>query len=214
VQDYLKNLLDEYPALTEEEAINRLRDIRSKAEAIINQRVDIKKMEDAVSYILTEELRTASSSSKKINACVCPQQLFKKRYDDIQTLMSKEKYTEAIATIKELCSGYLEDDKIAKLVAISMFKILSKDTSFRDNDLLQFVLDRTENNLFDPILNSYSTGLLILLKTGTDENAILEIGENMVKVNPTILRSIIDSLPEKVYHESIRKKLKAKLNGE
>jgi tRNA nucleotidyltransferase/poly(A) polymerase len=214
VQDYLKNLLDEYPSLTEEEAINRLREIKSRAEVIMNQRPDINKMEDAVRYVLNDALKTASSSSKKINACVCPQQLFKKKYEDIQKLMSEEKYTEAISTIKELHTGYLEDDKIAKLVAISMFKILSKDTKFRDNDLLQFALDRTENSLFDPILNSYSAGLLILLKTATDESAILEIGENMVKMSPGILRSVIDALPEKVYHESIRNKLKNKLSGE
>jgi tRNA nucleotidyltransferase/poly(A) polymerase len=213
VQDYLKNLLDEYPALTEEEAITRLLEIKSRAEVIMNQRNDIKKMEDAVRYVLTDALKTANSSSKKINACVCPQQLFKKKYEDIQRLMSEEKYTEAIATIKELHTGYLEDDKIAKLVAISMFNILSKDAKFRDNDLLQFALDRTENSLFDPILNSYSAGLLILLKTATDENAILEIGENMAKMNPGILRSVIDALPQKVYHESIRTKLKAKLSG-
>ena len=214
VQDYLKNLLDEYPALTEEEAMTRLREIKSRAETVMNQRTDIKKMEDAVSYVLTEALKTASASYKKINSCVCPQQLFNKKYEDVQKLMSEEKYTEAIATIKELHTGYLEDDKVAKLVAISMFKILSKDSKFRDNDLLQFALDRTENSLFDPILNSYSAGLLILLKTATDENAILEIGENMAKMNPGILRSVIDALPQKVYHESIRTKLKARLSGE
>jgi len=172
------------------------------------------KMEDAVRYVLNDALKTANSSSKTINSCVCPQQLFNKKCEDVQKLMSEGKHTEAISTIKELNTGHLEDDKIAKLVAISMFKILSKDTKFRDNDLLQFALDRTENSLFDPILNSHSAGLLILLKTATDENAILEIGENMAKMNPGILRSVIDALPEKVYHESIRNKLKARLSGE
>ena len=89
---------------------------------------------------------------------------------------------------------------------------VGKDSSLRDNDLLQFALDRTENSMFDPVLHSYATGLLILLKTVTEPDAILHIGKNMAQMNPGMLRGVLDALPNKVYHDDIRKILKVKID--
>lgn len=212
IQDYLKNLVDEYPSTTAEEAINRLKSIRQQAEIMMNNDPNPLSIEDYIVRIIQSEVKTASGSGKYISACVCPQHLFQKRHSDIQNLIKDGKLREAVSVIKELCKDYPEDSKIARMVAISMFNVLTKDGKLRDNDLLQFALNKTEDSFFDPVLHSYSIGLLILLKTITEEDAILKIGRDMAKMNPGILRGVLDALPEKVYHDNIRQQLKAALD--
>jgi tRNA nucleotidyltransferase/poly(A) polymerase len=209
VQDYLKDLMDQYPETTEEEAIARLNQIKDRAQNMMNDDQNPTQLEDYIVKMIQSEVKTASGSSKYISACVCPQHLFKKTHGDVQRCLSENKLTEAIAFIRELCKKYPEDDKVARMATISMFNVLSKNPKLRDNDLLQFALDRTESSFFDPVLHSYATGLLILLKTVTEPDAILQIGTNMAKMNPGILRGVLDALPKKVYHDDIRQKLKA-----
>jgi hypothetical protein len=211
-QDYLKDLMDQYPETTEEEAMVRLRGVRNQADILMQQDPSPTTIEDYIVNVIQGEVKTASGSGKYISACVCPQQLFKAKHSDVQECLNKENYREAIAVIHDIANKYPEDDKIARMATISLFNILTKDPSLRDNDLLQFALDRTENSFFDPVLHSYATGLLILLKTVTEPDAILHIGKNMAQMNPGMLRGVLDALPNEVYHDDIRKTLKAEID--
>ena len=212
VQDYLKNIMDEYPETTEEEAMDRLRQVKDKAQMLMNQDANPTKIEDYIVKVIQGEVKTASGSGKYISACVCTQQLFQTKFNNIQDLIDKNKNREALSVIKKFCNEYPEDDKVARMATISAFNVLVKEPSLRDNELLQYTLDRTENSLFDPVLHSYATGILILLKTITEPDAILQIGGNMAKMNPGILRGVLDALPKEVYHDDIRQKLKAALD--
>ena len=213
VQNYLKDLVDEYPEMTTEEAIGRLQEIRSRAEALIAEREDINTPQDAISFVLQDIAGNVTASSdgvrRIIEATACPQHLFQKKHTDVQKLVQANKFIEALATLKEFHKDYIEDDKVARMTIIALFNILSKEPKLRDNDLLQYALDRTEHSMFDPVLTSYATGLLVLLKTVTKPDAIIQIGEGMAKMNPGILRSVLDALPKEVYHDDIRQKLKA-----
>ena len=214
VQEYLKDMIDKYPETTVEEAASRLRQVRDQAEVMMNDDTNPTIIEDYIVNVIQADVKTASGSGKYISACVCPQQLFKQKHSDVHQCLREGNLTKAVAIMKEFSSKYPEDDKVARMTAISMFNILSQDIKLRDNDLLQFALDRTEHSMFDPVLHSYAAGLLILLKTVTEPDIILQMGNDMAKINPGILRGVLDALPKEVYHDDIRQQLKAAIDGD
>jgi tRNA nucleotidyltransferase/poly(A) polymerase len=211
ITDYLKNLMDESPDITPEEATIKLNELKAEAEKVTQTNPELP-YEEAIVMVLQQPLTASGSNGKIVEASTCPQHLFKKKYGDVQELIRNNKYQEAMSTIKEFHKDYKEDEKVARMVIISLFNILSKEPKLRDNDLLQYALDRTEHSMFDPVLTSYATGLLVLLKTVTEPDAIMQLGKSMVDLNPGMLRTVLDSLPKVVHHDEIRQKLKAAVN--
>ena len=208
VQDYLKEITDQNPNITADESMARLQEIRNQADILMKSDQAPTKIEDYIVKVIQGEVKTASGSGKYISSCVCPKHLFDAKYDKIQICLTKKKFREAMSVLKDIVKQYPEDDNVSRITIISLFNILKNDSSLRDNDLLQFALDKAEHNFFDPVLKSYATGLLILLKTGTDPKDILAFGEDVIKINSGLLLSVLDSLPEKTCHNDIRNKLK------
>ena len=115
------------------------------------------------------------------------------------------------SNLKKLKEEYGNDERVVRLVAISMLKILSKKPELRDNNIIQYAFDKAERSFYDAVLSSYVLGLLILLKTGTKQEDILDMGLKTSNMSPGILRTVLDSLPEEVYHKEVKQKLKAHL---
>jgi hypothetical protein len=208
ITNYIKEIMDASPNVSAEEMTNRLKEIRMQAETMVQNNPKIK-IEQAIMDILQSQPRTAEANIRMINAATCPQHLFNKKYNDVHELIKSGKSVEALANIKELIKDYGTDYRVARMTAISLLNILSKEPKLRDNDILQYALDQTEHSLYDPILTSYSTGLLLLLKTITEPSDILKMGNKVAEMSPGILRIVLDALPNEIYHNEIKAKLKA-----
>jgi len=208
VQDYLKDMADQNPNITPEDAMLRLRDVRTQADSLMQADPTPTRIEDYIVKVIQGEVKTASGSGKYISSCVCPKHLFDSKYDNIKTCLNQKKFREALAVLKDIVDQYPDDDNVARTTIISLFDILKNDTSLRNNDLLQFALDKAEHNFFDPVLKAYATGLLILIKTATEPKDIMELGTDMIKINTGMLLSVLDQLPESAYHKKIKQKLK------
>jgi tRNA nucleotidyltransferase/poly(A) polymerase len=204
IQEYFNNLRDEIPDLTEEQAKQKLLDFKLEAEQLINSNSEINNISEAIMQIIKRNIKVSNKISHLITSNVCSKHLFENEYNDINNLFKENKYTEALSKIKSLFNQYPEDDNIARFASIFVFKILCRNPKSRDNELLQLIMDRASNNLFDPILHAHSTGLLILLKTSTDFKNIKEIGEKVCEMNSGIMRSILDQLPKEIYHKDLK----------
>ena len=208
VQDYLKEISDQNPNITADEAMSRLQEIRNQAAVLMQSDQTPTKIEDYIVKVIQGEVKTASGSGKYISSCVCPKHLFDSKYENIQKCLKENKFREAMSVLKDIVKQYPDDDNVARTTIISLFNVLKNDRSLRDNDLLRFTLEKAEHNFFDPVLKSYATGLLILIKTATDPKDILDFGQDVIKINSGLLLSVLEALPEKTCHDDIKNKLK------
>lgn len=174
ITEFVKDLKDENPNITKNEAILKLQDWWKT-----RQNPEIDKI-----------------ASKLKQASVCPKHLFKNKFEKVNELMDLDRDYEALAILNQLRKQYEEDESISRLAAISVFKAITKDPKLRDNDLIQFIFNRAENNFFDPILGSYTTGILMMIKSGTPPEVISELSNRMSKLSPGTLRSVLDSIPK------------------
>lgn len=187
--EFVKELKDENPDISKEEAIEKLK----------NQYTDI-------------NANQKTSNSKNKRSSICPEPIIKQHQKKIQNLKKNKKYYELFSLIKQLLNDYGHSEKIIKLVCINMLFLLLKDSKFKDTNMLQFIFTKAKNNFFDPVLCSYVTGILILEKTNTKPKVILEIGNRMAIMSPETLKSVLDLLPSnRIYHPEIKNKLMSKL---
>lgn len=209
VQEYLKNIMDDQPNLNENQAVEILNTIKLRAEEISEKSsIDY---QQAISQSLKNDKQITASTIRTSNTC--SQQLFKKKYKDICDLIKRDKHVEALSNIKLLLKEYKDDPRVLRMVAIFLFKIFSSDPSLRDNDLLQIVFDKTEDNVFDPVLSCHAIGLLILFKTATKEKVILSMCNDMEKIYPGILKNVIESIPsDKAHNKNLLQKIKRNKN--
>jgi len=213
VIEYLKELMDSTPDLTPEQALQYMAEIKTKSNEYMTLNKGVT-YEQAVMAVVGQI--SGSGADKEVlagvkDASTCPQHLFHKKFIDIYSLLDENKELEAISNLKKLKEEYGNDERVVRLVAISMLKILSKKPELRDNNIIQYAFDKAERSFYDAVLSSYVLGLLILLKTGTKQEDILDMGLKTSNMSPGILRTVLDSLPEEVYHKEVKQKLKAHL---
>ena len=213
VTEYLKELMDSTPNLTPEQALQYMAEIKSKANEYMAQNKGVN-YEQAIMAVIGQT--SGSGSNKEVLAGVkdgstCPQHLFHKKFIDIYKLLGENKELEAISNLRKLKEEYGNDERVVRLVAISMLKILSKKPELRDNNIIQYTFEKAETSFYDAVLSSYVLGLLILLKTGTKQEDIFDMGLKTSNMSPGILRTVLDSLPEEVYNKEVKQKLRAHL---
>ena len=93
----------------------------------------------------------------------CPIHLLKNKIDEINNLFQDKKYYEILTNLNFLKNKYGNDENVNRLLSIASFKLLLKGEKYRDNELLQFIMDKAEKNFFDTVLCSYITGILLLI---------------------------------------------------
>jgi hypothetical protein len=181
IMEFVKELKDENPNITKEEASKVLIDKYQKPE--IKQ----------------------ASKDKSETSSVCPRHLLHAKIEEINNLFQENKCYEILTIINELKTEYGNDDNITRLLAITIFKLLIKSEKYRYNELIQYVLDKAQLNFFDNILCSYCVGILLLLETQTKDEVIKEIALRMSKMSPCTLRNVLDLLPKKIYRLELKK---------
>jgi len=147
------------------------------------------------------------ASSEKSTASTCPMHLLKNKIKDINTAIGEKQYYNATQTLRELKDKYGKDENVMRLIAISMFNILLNGDEHKDSDILSYLFKHAERNFFDSVLCSYSVGILLLIKTHTEDEIVEEIGKRMVKMSPGTLRTIFNKLPKDIYRPKLKKDL-------
>ena len=193
ITEFVKELRDDNPDITKEEA----------KELLLSK---FKKNDIIEPLSMKSNNKTAKSTGEENETIICSQHLFNSKKEKLNKLLKEKHYYEILSILLELKEEFPNDDKIIRLISRYMFELLIKDKEYRNIELLQHIFSKAEDNFFDTILCSYVFGILILLKTDTDKGIIETIGERMHKMSPCFLKTIINKLPEKVYHQDVKKK--------
>jgi hypothetical protein len=189
IMEFVKELKDENPTITKEQAKEALQ-------------------EKYMPLITNEMKKRASQKTEKDQekkGTVCPTHLFFAKKREIDNAIKKGNDYEALSIMRQLEKEY-SDDKIYRLIAKNFLDLLIIDEKkYRDADLLQSIFDKAEKDIFDIPLCSFVTGILLLIETATDEDAIIEMGARMINMSPETMKIILNILPEKVHNQKLKK---------
>lgn len=187
ITEFVKELRDDNPNITKDEAAQRLRE-----------------------KYQGNEIKQASKKDEDTSS-TCPKHLLDIKIEEINGLFKEDKCYEILTIINQLKEEYGNDDNIIRLLAITMFKLLIKSEKYRYNDLIQYALDKAEKNFFDYILCSYVVGILLLIETETKDEVIEEIAQRMAKMSPGILRNVLELLPKNIFRSDLKKRIEKTL---
>jgi len=180
VTEFVKELKDENPNITKEEAAIKLKEKFAPSPAPVPPSMPIKE---------------AAKDKKKTSTC--SQQLIHQKSEDINKLFENDRLYEINSILKELIKDYSKNEQIARLVTICTFKILCKNMELKDNNILQYIFGYANENFFDYIIGSYVLGILLITDTSTKEDVVLEIANRMNKLSPSNLKFVIELIPAK-----------------
>lgn len=178
VTEFVKELRDENPNITKEEAAAKLKEKFSP-----------------VSPSPSIPIKEAAKDKKKTSTC--SQQLIHQKSEDINKLFEGDRLYEINSILKELIKDYSKNEQIARLVTICTFKILCKNAELKDNNILQYIFEYANENFFDYIIGSYVLGILLITNTATKDDVVLEIANRMNKLSPSNLKFVIELIPAK-----------------
>jgi tRNA nucleotidyltransferase (CCA-adding enzyme) len=189
IMEFVKELKDENPNITKEEAEIKLK----------NKFQDNKQIKEACGK--TEESKS-----------ICPKHLLDKKIEEVNNCFKEKRYYEVLTISNELKDKYGNDDDVVNILAKIVFKLLLKGEKYRYNNLIQYILDKAQLNFFDYVLCSYCAGILLLIETRTDDKIIREIVNRVSKMSPNHLKKVISMLPENVHRNSLKKEIEEVLN--
>jgi len=179
ITDFVKELKDENPDISKEEAAA--------------------KVKERFSNNVVKE-----AGNNKTKTSTCPQHLIHQKSEDVNNLFEKGKLYEINSVLKELIKEYSKSEQVARLVTICTFKILCKDSSLKDINILQYIFDYAKENFFDYIIGAYVIGILLIINTATKEDVILEVAQRTSKLSPGNFKFVLESIP---VHKILNKKL-------
>jgi len=167
--EFIKDLMDENPNISKEEATLKLKE----------------------KFQTSQPIKAQASTDN-----TCSIHILQQKMMELQDLLDEDKTYEAMSVMNSLKDKFGDDEKITRLIAINTFRSLIKDSKTKDNNLLQYVFDKATENFFDSILNAYAFGILMLNKTSTSDDVLREVGSRVLKMSPGTLRFVIDMLPQ------------------
>jgi tRNA nucleotidyltransferase (CCA-adding enzyme) len=186
--EFLKELRDENPVITKEEA----------AKLLLEKYKDFKP---------TLPVKKKAEAETKSNSMICcPQHLFDAKEEEINSLFKEGKHYEVFSTIKNLKEEY-EDEKITNLIAFNTFRLLCMDQKYKDIEMLQYILDKAQKNFFDAPLCASALGIMLLLKGKTEDQVLREIAGRVRKMSPKSLNIVLNMLPEQIDRPSLKKEI-------
>lgn len=201
--EFVRELKDENPSITKEEAIQKIKDRFSTNHPPVEQEQPLQ----------DKSIKEAATDKKKTSTC--PKQLLYSKSEEIHCLIDSNKLYEANSIMKQLQEEYGKSEEISRLISINTLKILIKNQTLRDNNLLQYLFDYAKENFFDYILGAYVLGIILLIDTDTKDNVIMEVASRTMKLSPGTLQSVIDILPQnKIFNLNCYKQIRKMLQNE
>ena len=179
--EFIKELMDQNPSISKEKATQLLKD---------------------------RFLPEIPEEEKIRQASACPKHLLFGKVDDIEIAIQEENADRAIALMKSLKEESEDDESVYEHLASCMLRTLSFDRTKKDLEILSYLFQKAEKNSFNPDLCIPVLGILLLLKTGTENEVIERIGERMSNMANNDLQSMLKSLPEDAHHKDLIKSLR------
>ena len=203
ITEFVKELKDENPNITKEDAKQKL----------------IEKYQNPQPPLAPQasQKNQSNEKNKETKFTVCPKHLLAQKMIDIKKLLDEGKTYEVMSILEDFSKKYSGDEKVCRVIAMNVLKILTMDEKSRSNDLLQFVFDKAKDSFFDPVLNAYAYGILLITQTSTEDKILKEVSSRVLKIAPGILQFVLDMLPpdrilNKKSYENARNLLKNENN--
>ncbi len=200
IMNFVKELRDENPDITKEQATQMLKDKYSNKQLLPTPPPQP-----------PTPITPTASKEKSSMEVTCPMTVLDNKLNKVNELMRENKNYEVLTILNELKEQYGNDENVVRLIAIATLKLLVKDEEYRHNELIQHIMDKASENFFDYQLCPYILGILLLLESSTDAKAIRNIADRMIKMAPKTVEKVIKMLPEKVYHADIKTEIEQKL---
>jgi len=188
IMEFVKELRDENPDITKEEAAQKLIEKYKNSDIITAQTPGVKEKENPDS--------------------VCPMHLLKTCMSQIKDLYKEKRYYEILTILKEFKNEYGNDERVVRMIALNALKLLILDGKLRDNDLLQHIFNKAEDSFFDTVLCSSSIGILLIINSGTEDNVIKEMAMRIAKMAPGTLQSVLDILPSDMPKHELKNQIR------
>jgi hypothetical protein len=134
----------------------------------------------------------------------CPKHLLSKNTEKCNESIRENKLDQAISFLTELKKGFGDDESVQEKIAQFMFRIILKDKTKRNLNLLNYIFNKAEKNLFNTELCIPVLGILLLLNTKTEDKVINEIFKRMINLDKKGLNKMIKKLP-KSCQEKVKK---------
>ena len=141
-------------------------------------------------------------------ASACPKHLLFAKMDDVKKAIKDKKVDQAITILKDLKEEHEDDESVYEAIASSMLDILLIDRSKKDLKILSYLFKKTEKEFFNTNLCVPVLGILLLLETGTSEEAIESIGDRMSNMASDELQAMLKKLPKDAHNKTIVRNLK------
>ena len=196
--EFIKELRDENPDITKEDAIKLLKEKYEPTLPPIKQ--------------AQEKQENKKDEKEPEKDTTCPMQLLGRKIIEINDLFNEKKYYEISSIASQLKEEYGNDENITRFIAATTFSLLIKGgQEYRNNETIDYLFINAEKNFFDYVLCSYVLGILLLIDTPTEDKTIKEIGERVITMSPDLVKKIFNMLPKEIYRKDLKKKLEKKL---
>jgi len=185
---FLENLTMENPNITQEEAKMAIRRQYNLPEPS------------------TEIPQTKEASS-------CPKHLLSKNVEAIHKAIREKNVTLAMSLVRELSTEHDTDDYTLEEIAKAMFHIITLDKTQKDIGVLVPLFESSNKNFFSTKLCIPILGILLTIKTGTEDKVIEEVFERMSNMDSDGVRQMLSHLSKSSERMKLAKQLESKYLG-
>lgn len=184
VTEFVKELKDDNPNISKEEAASKLKE----------------------RFLSPPAIKEAAKDKSKTSSC--SQHLLNQKVKDINQLFKDGRLYEINSIIKELIKNYSKNEQVARLVSICTFKILCKDSSLKDINILKYIFDYANENFFDYAIGANVVGILLITETETKDDIIIEVANRTNKLSNSNIKFVIEAIPsDKIINKELFKKI-------
>jgi hypothetical protein len=184
VTEFVKELKDDNPNISKEEAATKLKE----------------------RFLSSPTIKEAAKDKSKTSSC--SQHLLNQKVKDINQLFKDGRLYEINSIIKELIKNYSKNEQVARLVSICTFKILCKDSSLKDINILKYIFDYANENFFDYAIGANVVGILLITETETKDDIIIEVANRTNKLSNSNIKFVIEAIPsDKIINKELFKKI-------
>ena len=184
VNEFIQELMDEDPSISKDQAAEKIKDQFSP-------------------QLDAEEINRQASA--------CPKHLLFSRLEEILEAIEEKNGHQAINLMLNFKEEAEDDESIYEHIASCLLQVLIFDKSQKNLELMTYVFEKAEKNFFNVKLCVPVVGILLIMKTGTEDEVIERILKRMSNMADNDLQDMLKSLPEDAHHKKLIKRF---LNGQ
>jgi len=174
--------------------------------------------EDAIQAVRTQfpsepkdDITTASKND--VPRILCPKPLLEQKKKELKESFEDKQYYLTASIIKDFVNEFGNDEDAINLIARYLFLLITVDKKLKDRDVMQHVFTKAENEIYNCTLGCFVFGMLLILNTKTEDDAIREMGNRVLKLQPKLLKAVIELLPADTERIKIKKEFEEKVKN-